>query len=98
MLFDATGQPQASTFADYLLPGAREAPAARILHMETASPYTDFGVKGIGEAGTIGATPAVQNAVVDAVSHLGVTHIDMPTTPARVWAAISAAQESEEGQ
>jgi carbon-monoxide dehydrogenase large subunit len=47
-------------------------------------------VKGIGEAGTIGSTPAIQNAVVDAVSHLGVRHIDMPTTPERVWTAIAA--------
>jgi carbon-monoxide dehydrogenase large subunit len=50
-----------------------------------------LGVKGIGEAGTIGATPAVHNAVIDAVSHLGVRHIDMPTTPERVWTAIQKA-------
>jgi hypothetical protein len=49
----------------------------------------------IGEAGTIGATPAVQNSVIDAVSHLGVRHIDMPTTPARVWAAIREARDSQ---
>ena len=53
-------------------------------------------MKGIGEAGTIGATPAVQNAVIDAVAHLGVRHIDMPTTPLRVWRAIQAARESGE--
>jgi len=59
------------------------------------TPINPLGVKGIGEAGTIGATPAVQNAVIDAVSHLGVRHIDMPTTPGRVWAAIKEARNSQ---
>jgi carbon-monoxide dehydrogenase large subunit len=59
--------------------------------METPTPLNPIGAKGIGEAGTIGATPAVQSAVIDAVSHLGVRHIDMPTTPLRVWEAIQAA-------
>ena len=59
--------------------------------MATPSPHNPLGVKGIGEAGTIGATPAVQNAVVDAVAHLGVRHVDMPTTPERVWRAIQEA-------
>ena len=54
--------------------------------------YNPLGAKGIGEAGTIGAAPAVQNAVIDAVSHLGVRHIDMPTSPQRVWRAINAAK------
>jgi carbon-monoxide dehydrogenase large subunit len=53
-----------------------------------------LGVKGIGEAGTIGSTPAVHNAVIDAVSHLGIRHIDMPLTPERVWTAISEAQKA----
>jgi carbon-monoxide dehydrogenase large subunit len=61
--------------------------------METPTPYNPLGAKGIGEAGSIGATPAVQNADVDAVAHLGVRHIDMPTTPQRVWAAINRASE-----
>jgi carbon-monoxide dehydrogenase large subunit len=59
--------------------------------METPTPNNLLGAKGIGESGTIGATPAVQSAVVDAVSHLGVSHIDMPATPLRVWTAIRAA-------
>jgi len=59
--------------------------------METPTSYNPLGAKGIGEAGTIGATPAVQNAVVDAVAHLGVRHVDMPTTPMRIWRAIQAA-------
>jgi carbon-monoxide dehydrogenase large subunit len=62
--------------------------------METPTSYNPLGAKGIGEAGSIGATPAVQNAVVDAVSHLGVTHIDMPTSSQRVWRAINAARGS----
>ena len=62
--------------------------------METPTTLNPLGVKGIGEAGTIGATPAVQNAVIDAVAHLGVRHIDMPTTPERVWTAIGEAQKA----
>jgi len=60
--------------------------------METPTSYTPLGVKGIGEAGTIGSTPAVQNAIIDAVAHLGVRHIEMPTTPMRIWRAIRAAR------
>ena len=56
--------------------------------METPTPINALGAKGIGESGTIGSTPAVQNAVVDALSHLGVRHIDMPASPQRVWAAL----------
>jgi aerobic carbon-monoxide dehydrogenase large subunit len=61
---------------------------------ETLSPNNPLGAKGVGESGTIGSTPAVQNAVVDALSHLGIRHIDMPLTPERVWAAIAAARAS----
>jgi carbon-monoxide dehydrogenase large subunit len=60
--------------------------------MESPSPQNDLGAKGIGESGTIGATPAVQNAVVDALSHLGVRHVDMPCTAERVWWAIQQAR------
>jgi carbon-monoxide dehydrogenase large subunit len=62
--------------------------------METPTSYNPLGAKGIGEAGTIGSTPAVQNAIVDAVAHLGVRHIDMPASPQRVWAALRAASAS----
>ena len=62
--------------------------------METPTPYNPLGAKGIGESGTIGSTPAVQNAVVDALAHLGVRHVDMPTSPQRVWRAINAATRS----
>src|SRR3954463_1842224 len=89
VLYDADGNPQSTNFADYAFPTAAELPDFELVAMETRSPMNPLGVKGIGEAGTIGATPAVQNAVVDAVSHLGVRHIDMPTTPERVWRAMN---------
>jgi carbon-monoxide dehydrogenase large subunit len=60
--------------------------------METPTSYNPLGAKGIGEAGTIGATPAVQSAIVDAVAHLGVRHVEMPATPMRIWRAIQSAQ------
>jgi carbon-monoxide dehydrogenase large subunit len=91
VVYDADGNPLTATFADYPFASATELPSFELVAMETPTSYNPLGAKGIGEAGTIGATPAVQNAVVDAVSHLGVTHIDMPTSPQRVWRAISAA-------
>jgi carbon-monoxide dehydrogenase large subunit len=66
--------------------------------METPTTYNPLGAKGLGEAGTIGSTPAVQNAVIDAVAHLGVRHIDMPTTPRRIWEAIQTATTNAEGR
>jgi carbon-monoxide dehydrogenase large subunit len=95
--YDADGNPTTSTLADYAAIMATELPSFELVAMETPTSLNPLGVKGIGEAGTIGATPSVQNAVVDAVSHLGVRHIEMPTTPERVWTAISEAQE-ERGQ
>ena len=92
-LYDADGNPQSTNFADYAFPSAAELPDFELVTMETPTPNNPLGVKGIGEAGTIGATPAVQNAVVDAVAHLGVRHIDMPATPERVWRAMNEAQE-----
>ncbi|MBI2289951.1 MAG: xanthine dehydrogenase family protein, partial [Betaproteobacteria bacterium] len=92
MPFDASGQPLASTFADYLLPGPTEVPNVRILHMETLSPYTEFGVKGIGEGGAIAPPAAITNAVNDALRPLGATELlQSPLTPRRVLAAIAAA-------
>jgi len=76
---------------DYAIITAAELPSFELLSMETPTTANPLGVKGIGEAGTIGATPAAQNAIIDAVSHLGIRHIDMPATPVRVWAAITAA-------
>jgi aerobic carbon-monoxide dehydrogenase large subunit len=88
MAYDAEGTPLTSTLADYLMPSAAELPSFETAHTETPTPLNPLGAKGIGESGTIGSTPAVQNAVVDAVAHLGVRHIDMPLTPERVWRAI----------
>ncbi len=90
--YDDDGNPQSTNFADYAFPSAAELPDFELLDMATPSPMNPLGVKGIGEAGTIGATPAVQNAVIDALAHLGVRHIDMPTTPERVWRAIQEAR------
>jgi carbon-monoxide dehydrogenase large subunit len=89
--FDESGNPLTATFADYGIPTAADLPAFQLLDHETPTPYNVLGAKGLGEAATIGATPAVQNAVIDAVSHLGVVHIDMPLTPDRVWRAIQNA-------
>jgi carbon-monoxide dehydrogenase large subunit len=91
MVYDADGNPLTGTLADYATITAAELPSFELVNSETATDINPLGAKGIGEAGTIGAVPAVQNAVVDAVSYLGVQHIDMPATPARVWAAISEA-------
>jgi carbon-monoxide dehydrogenase large subunit len=97
VLYDADGNPQSTNFADYAFPSAAELPDFELLPMETRSPLNPLGVKGIGEAGTIGATPAVQNAVVDALAHLGVRHIDMPTTSERVWQAMRDAATTGQG-
>jgi aerobic carbon-monoxide dehydrogenase large subunit len=93
VLYDTDGNPQTSTLADYPFVSATELPSFELVEMATPTPVNPLGAKGIGEAGTIGSTPAVHNAVVDAVSHLGVRHIDMPCTPMRVWRAIQQAQQ-----
>ena len=91
VVYDPDGNPITANLADYAFISAAEVPSVTVVHMETPTPNNLLGAKGIGESGTIGATPAVQSAVVDAVSHLGVSHIDMPATPLRVWSAIRAA-------
>ncbi len=88
MRYDDDGNPLTSTLAEYAMISACELPSFELVPMETPTPLNELGAKGIGESGTIGATPAVQNAVVDALSHFGVRHIDMPLTPERVWRAI----------
>ncbi len=93
--FDALGNPITSNFADYGIPSAAEMPSFETHSTETPTPINPLGAKGIGEAATIGSTPAIQNAVIDAVSHLGVLHIDMPCTPERVWAAIQSARNGD---
>jgi len=94
VVYDADGNPLTATFADYAFVTAAELPSFELADMATPTTYNPLGAKGIGEASTIGSTPAVQNAVVDALSHLGVRHVDMPTTPQRVWEAIQAARGS----
>jgi carbon-monoxide dehydrogenase large subunit len=89
--YDDDGNPLTSNLMDYTMPAASELPSFETFNTETDSPRNPLGAKGIGESGTIGSTPAVQNAVVDALSHLGITHIDMPCTPERVWQAIKGA-------
>jgi carbon-monoxide dehydrogenase large subunit len=91
-VYDAAGNPLTATFADYPVVSAAELPSFERVPMETPTPLNELGAKGIGESGTVGATPAVQNAVIDALSHLGIRHIDMPLRPERVWEAIRAAQ------
>jgi carbon-monoxide dehydrogenase large subunit len=89
--YDADANPQTGNLMDYLMPSAAEMPSFETANTQTDSPRNPLGAKGIGESGTIGSTPAMHNAVVDAVSHLGVTHIDMPCSPERVWGALQAA-------
>jgi carbon-monoxide dehydrogenase large subunit len=85
---DENGTLTTGTFADYLLPSAADLPSFVTDRTETPSTTNPLGVKGVGEAGTIASTPAVVNAVVDAVRHMGVNDIEMPCTPYRVWSAI----------
>lgn len=92
VVFDPDGNPITSNFADYTIPSAAELPSFEVCSTETPTPLNPLGAKGIGEAATIGSTPAVQNAVIDALAHLGVRHIDMPCTPERVWRTIEAAR------
>ena len=91
-VYDADGNPLTTSLIDYVIPTIGEIPQVETVSMATPTPLNPLGAKGIGESGTIGSTPAVQNAVIDAVSHLGVRHIDMPLHPMRVWEAIERAR------
>jgi carbon-monoxide dehydrogenase large subunit len=88
MPFDPKGQPLASTMLDYMLPGATEVPDIRVMHMQTPSPYTEFGIKGLGEGGAVGPPAAIVSAVNDALKPLGVEVYDLPLTPDRILNAI----------
>jgi carbon-monoxide dehydrogenase large subunit len=88
VVYDDEGNPLTTTLIDYAIPSAAELPSFEASNTVTPTPLNPLGAKGIGESGTIGSTPAVHNAVVDAVSHLGIRHIDMPLTPERVWRAL----------
>ena len=91
-LYDAEGNLLTGNMTSYMVPGPPEVPSFELDHTVTPSPTNPLGVKGIGEAGTIAAPPAVINAVVDALSHLGVTNVERPATPERVWRAIQEAK------
>lgn len=90
--YDDDGNPQTANLADYGIPSAAELPSFDVRSTETPTPLNPLGAKGIGEAATIGSTPAVQNAVIDALAHLGVRHIDMPCTAERVWRTVRDAE------
>jgi carbon-monoxide dehydrogenase large subunit len=92
VVFDEDGNPQTSSLLTYLFPSAADLPSFEVHSTVTPSPLNPLGVKGIGEASTIGSTPAIQNAVIDALQPLGVRHIDMPCSPQRVWQTIQAAR------
>ena len=87
-VYDENGQLLTGTLTEYAIPKADLVPTIVQDRTVTPTPVNPLGIKGAGEAGTIASTPAVVNAVVDALSHLGVKHIDMPLTPQRVWAAM----------
>ncbi len=89
MVYDEVGTPITATFVDYSLPTAADVIQLETSNTETPTPVNPLGAKGIGESATIGSTPAVQNAVVDALSHLGVRHVDIPCTPEKVWLALN---------
>lgn len=93
-VYDEEANPRTGTLTDYLVPTIGEMPLIETVTMETPTPNNPLGAKGIGESGTVGATAAVHNAVIDAVSYLGVRHIDMPLHPMRVWEAIEAARSA----
>jgi carbon-monoxide dehydrogenase large subunit len=90
--YDEAGQLVTGTFVDYALPTAAELPSFETDRTETPSTVNSLGVKGVGEAGTIAASPAVTNAVIDALRPLGVDYINMPLSPMRVWEAINQAK------
>jgi carbon-monoxide dehydrogenase large subunit len=92
VVYDEQGNLLTSNFADYSIITAAELPSFETFHTVTPTPRNALGAKGIGESGTIGATPAVHNAVIDALAHLGVSHVAMPTSPERVWRAIRDAR------
>jgi carbon-monoxide dehydrogenase large subunit len=86
--YDDDGQPKTTNFADYPVISAAELPSFELVPMETPTFVNELGAKGVGESGTIGAIPAVYNAVIDALAHLGVRHLETPLAPERIWSAV----------
>jgi carbon-monoxide dehydrogenase large subunit len=93
--YDEDGNPITANLMDYAMPSAAELPSYEVFNTETPSPLNPLGAKGIGESATLGSTPAVHNAVIDALSHLGVRHLDMPCTSERVWRAMQSVSREE---
>jgi aerobic carbon-monoxide dehydrogenase large subunit len=89
-VYDEDGNPVTSNLADYGLISTTELPMFTRVPIETPTPLNELGAKGIGESGTVGATPALQNAVIDALAHYGVKHLDMPMTAEKVWRAVNS--------
>jgi carbon-monoxide dehydrogenase large subunit len=96
-VYDEGGTLISGTLANYLVPSAADLPSFTTDRTETPATSNPLGVKGVGEAGTIASTPAVVNSIIDAVRHLGVTNIDMPCSPQRVWRTIQAASAAQGG-
>jgi carbon-monoxide dehydrogenase large subunit len=94
LAYDSDGNPQNANLVTYCIPAASELPPIEVVNMQTPTPVNPLGVKGIGESGTIGATPAVHNAVIDALSPYGIRHIDMPLNGETVWRALQNARRS----
>jgi carbon-monoxide dehydrogenase large subunit len=88
--YDEEGNISGGSFLDYYVPTSMESPAWETGHTVTPSPHHPFGAKGVGESATVGAPPAIHNAVVDALAHLGVSHFDIPITPEKVWQVLKA--------
>ena len=97
-IYDEDGTLTTASMVDYMIPGAPELPNYTLERTVTPSPSNPLGVKGVGEAGTIGSPPAVINSIVDALKPFGIQHIDMPASPMRVWKAIQNAQGKEAGE
>jgi carbon-monoxide dehydrogenase large subunit len=89
--YEPDGQPKTTNFAEYLVVSAAELPSFEVSHMETPTWMNPLGAKGVGESGTIGAIPAVYNAVIDALSARGVRHMETPLSPERIWRALNGA-------
>lgn len=89
-VYDESGQLLTGEFMDYAFPKAHQLPSFRLDHTVTPTPVNPLGAKGVGEAGTIGSTPAVANAVIDALAPLGITHLDLPLRPEKLWRAMNA--------
>ena len=96
--YDESGQLLTGSLLDYTFPKSEQIPRMRTSFQITPSPTNPLGVKGIGEAGCVGAPPAIVGAVCDALKPFGITHVDMPLTPPRVWHAIEAARQSSGGK